>query len=319
MTDVPIIDFLPFREGAAAGKAKVAREIRGACEGIGFFYLARHGVPRAEVDAVFDASKRFFALPLEERMKVKLSPKQNRGYQPLGSRLYAEQADAPDLNESFKYQHELPPDDPDIRDGNRVHALNRWPSDLPGWRETLIGYYVQMESLTERLLRAFALALEIPEDYFLAFYKKPLTQINLLHYPPQSSEARGRQFGIRPHADTTAFTVLAQDNVGGLQVQRGESWIEAPPVEDTFVINIGDMMARWTNDRFQSTPHRVINRSGAERFSIPYFAIPDFDAIVECLPSCKGPDRPVKYPPLRVGEFMQGSNSRDWNKDKPLN
>jgi isopenicillin N synthase-like dioxygenase len=318
MPDVPVIDFLPFREASAEGKSKVAAQIRDACEGSGFFYLAQHGVPKADVEAVFCASRRFFDLPLEERMKVKLSPKQNRGYQPLGSRLYAEQADAPDLNESFKYQHELSPDDPDIRDGNRVHALNKWPADLPGWRDTLIGYYDRMEQLTERLLRAFALALDIPENYFIGFYKKPLTQINLLHYPPQSNEARGRQFGIRPHADTTAFTVLAQDDVGGLQVQRGDSWIEAPPIPDTFVINIGDMMARWTNDRFQSTPHRVINRSGAERFSIPYFAIPDFDAVVECLPSCEGPGRPAKYPALSVGEFMQGSNARDWNKDKPL-
>src|SRR6516165_8393160 len=140
MADVPIIDFLPFREGSPAAKMKIAHEVRDACEGSGFFYLARHGVPSAAVEAVFVASRRFFTLPLEERMKVKLSPKQNRGYQPLGSRHYAEQADAPDLNESFKYQHELSADDPDIRDGNRVHAPNRWPAGLPGWRETLIGY-----------------------------------------------------------------------------------------------------------------------------------------------------------------------------------
>ncbi len=315
MPQVPVIDFAPFLGGTVDGKTQIATEIRDACEGTGFFYLAGHAVPRPEIEAIFAASRRFFSLPLEERLNIKLTPKQNRGYQPLGSRMYPDQADAPDLNESFKYQHELSPDDQDIRGGNRVHALNQWPEKLPGWREVLTGYYDRMERLTGGLLRAFALALDLAEDYFAAFYTKPLTQINLLHYPPHPTVTPGRQFGLRPHSDTTAFTILAQDDVGGLQVQRGDQWIEVPPISGTFVINIGDMMARWTNDRFASTPHRVINRSGLERFSVPFFAIPDFDAVVACLPSCTGPGRPPKYPPLSVGEFMLGSNARDWNKD----
>ncbi|MGH7153140.1 MAG: isopenicillin N synthase family dioxygenase [Acetobacteraceae bacterium] len=283
-----------------------------------FFYLTGHSVPRAQIDCIFAACRRFFDLPLEERMKVRLTPKQNRGYQPLGSRMYADKADAPDQNESFKYQHEYPADDPDILNGNRVHALNQWPEGLPGWRNTLIAYYDQMERLTNELLRAFALALDLDEGYFLGFYKKPLTQINLLHYPPKPIPPGLRQFGLRPHSDTTAFTVLVQDDNGGLQVERGGDWLEVPPIEGTYVINIGDMMARWTNDRFASTPHRVINRSGKERYSIPYFAIPDFDALVSCLPSCMGAGRPAKYPPLRVGDFMQISNATDWNGDGPI-
>ena len=318
MNQVPVIDFRAFREGTTSGKAVVAAAIRDACETIGFFYLSGHGVPQEKIDAVFAASRRFFALPLAERLKVKLTPKQNRGYQPLGSRMYGDKADAPDLNESFKFQHDLPVDDPDIADGGRVHALNRWPGNLPGWREVLLAYYDAMEQLTETLLRGFALALELPETYFAAFYRRPLTQINLLHYPPHPPVTPGRQFGLRPHSDTTAFTILAQGDEGGLQVQQGEEWIEAPPIPRTFVINIGDMMARWTNDRFASTPHRVINRSGRERYSIPFFAIPDFDAVVACLPSCTGPGRPVKYPPLHVGAFMTDSNAKDWTKDGPI-
>ena len=318
MAQVPVIDFSAFREGTAAGKAAVAAAIRDACETIGFFYLSGHGIANSQIDAVFAASRRFFALPLEERLKVKLTPRQNRGYQPLGSRMYGDKADAPDLNESFKYQHELPPDDPDILDGGRVHALNLWPANLPSWREALLDYYDAMERLSETLLRAFALALDLPEDYFAGFYRKPLTQINLLHYPPHPPVTPGRQFGLRPHSDTTAFTILAQGDVGGLQVERRGEWIEAPPLPGTFVINIGDMMARWTNHRFASTPHRVINRSGLERYSIAFFAIPDFDAVVACLPSCAGPGRPAKYPPLRVGAFMQDSNAKDWNKDGPI-
>jgi isopenicillin N synthase-like dioxygenase len=317
-TDVPVIDFSPFRDGTPQGKAKVAAAIREACEGTGFFYLAAHGVPQSQIDDVFAASRRFFGLPLEKRMEVKLTPKQNRGYQPLGSRMYADQADAPDLNESYKYQHEYPDDDPDILAGNRVHARNQWPTDLPGWRETLTAYYDRMERLTDELLQAFGLALGLSDGYFLEFYRKPLTQINLLHYPPHPVPRGLRQFGLRPHSDTTAFTILAQDDNGGLQVAWSDDWIEVPPIAGTYVINIGDMMTRWTNDRFASTPHRVINRSGRERFSVPYFAIPDFDAVVSCLPGCFGPERPAKYPPLHVGEFMLASNASDWNKDGPV-
>jgi isopenicillin N synthase-like dioxygenase len=179
MADVPVVDFAPFRDGGVQGKTQVAAAIRAACEGTGFFYLSGHGVPASAMAGIFAASRRFFALPIEERLKVKLTPRENRGYQPLGSRIYADKADAPDRNESYKYQHEFPPDDADIMDGGRVHARNRWPEGLPGWREILIGYYDQMERLTDALLRAFALALDLSEDYFVGFYRKPLTQINL--------------------------------------------------------------------------------------------------------------------------------------------
>ncbi len=315
---VPVIDLAPFRSGGDESKRRLARAVREACEGIGFFYIAGHGIARDEVAAIFAASRRFFALPLEERMKVKLEIGKNRGYQPLGSRMYQGEADAPDLNESFKYQHELPPDDPDILAGDRIHAPNKWPENLPGWREALLAWYGRMEELATVLLRAFALSLELDESYFFGFYGKPLTQINLIHYPPHPPATPGRQFGLRPHSDTTAFTILAQGEVEGLQVQHRDGWIEVPPIAGTFVINIGDMMARWTNDRFASTPHRVINRSGRERYSVPFFAIPDFDAVVSCLPSCQGPGNPPKYPPRHVGEFMRHSNATDWNKDGPL-
>jgi isopenicillin N synthase-like dioxygenase len=318
MAKIPVVDFAGFLHGTAADKSRAAAAIRDACEDTGFFYLIGHDVPPAQVAAIFAAAHRFFALPLEQRMELRLTPRQNRGYQPLGSRFYGDKADAPDLNESFKYQHDLPPDDPDIRDGNRVHALNRWPNALPGWRATLVAYYDQMERLSGALLRGFALALGLDESYFAAFYRKPLTQINMLHYPPHPPSTSERQFGLRPHSDTTAFTILAQGDVGGLQVERCGEWIEVPPSNGSFVINIGDMMARWTNDRFASTPHRVINRSGLERYSVPFFAIPDFDAVVECLPNCSGAGRPAKYPPLRVGDFMQTSNATDWNKDGPI-
>lgn len=313
---IPVIDFAPFLAGSDADKRQVAKAIREACEQVGFLYLANHGVPQAKIDAVFAAARRFFALPEARKMDpaLRVTPQRTRGYQPLFARHYAH-TDAPDVNEAFKYQHEYPADDPDIRAGNRFHQANQWPSGLPGWRETLLDYFSEMETLSDRLLRAFALALELDETWFLEFYRKPLTQVTLLHYPPQPPQAPERQYGIRPHADATAFTVLAQDDVGGLQVQGHAGWVDAPPLPGTYVINIGDMMARWTNDRFKSTPHRVINLTGRERYSVPFFAIPDFDAVVACLPSCRSADNPPKYSPLHVGEAISRKFATDWRRE----
>jgi len=292
----------------------VVAAIADACETIGFLYLKNHGVPQEKTDAAFAAARFFFALPLALRMAERLlcTPESTRGYMPLKARHYPGTG-APDLMEAFKIQAELPPDDADILAGNRVHQRNRWPEGHPEFRATLLDYFAALTRLSERLLGAFALALELEEDYFLAFYKKPLTQVSLLHYPAQPPTAPEDEYGIRPHADATAFTILAQDEVGGLQVQaRDTSWIDVPSLPGTFVINIGDMMARWTNDRFASTKHRVFNRTGRERYSVPFFGIPDFDAVVACLPTCRGPGNPQKYEPLKVGEFMNRKNSSDW-------
>ena len=179
----------------------------------------------------------------------------------------------------------------------------------------VLDYFDEMTRLSHALLRAFALALDLEEEYFLVSFRKPQTQLSLLHYPPQPPAAPEDEYGIRPHADATAFTILYQDEVGGLQVQGvNGGWIAAPPISGTYVINIGDMMARWTNDRFASTKHRVFNRSGRERYSLPFFGIPDYDAVVACLPTCQGAGNPAKYEPLSVGDFIKRKNSSDWTK-----
>ncbi|MFI5024781.1 MAG: isopenicillin N synthase family dioxygenase [Alphaproteobacteria bacterium] len=311
---VPLIDVGSFRHGTGGERRRTAAEIARACQTIGFLYLANHGVPQAKIDATFAAARFFFALPLERRMAEALlcTPQSTRGYMPLRARHYPGTG-APDLMEAFKIQEELPADDPDILSGNRVHQRNRWPAGQPQFRATLLDYFAELTALSQALLRAFAVALDLEEDYFLRFYRKPLTQVSLIHYPAQAATAPEDEYGIRPHADATSFTILAQDEVGGLQVEspRG-GWIEAAPIPGTFVVNIGDMMARWTNDRFASTKHRVFNRSGRERYSLPFFGIPDFDAVVECVATCKEAGNPAKYPPLKVGDFMNRKNSTDW-------
>jgi isopenicillin N synthase-like dioxygenase len=316
---IPLIDFAPFLVGDAAARQRVADEIAAACETIGFLYLKNHGVPEAKIATIFEAARFFFALPEAVRMRPELltSPSQTRGYMTLRARHYPSTG-APDEMEAFKVQLELPADDRDIVAGNRIHQLNRWPQGYPEFRATVLDYFAEMTRLSTELLRAFALALDLPENYFLQFYRKPMTQLSLLHYPPQAPSAPEDEYGIRPHADATAFTILAQDEVGGLDVKgAADRWIRAVPIPGTYVINIGNMMARWTNDRFASTLHRVFNRTGRERYSVPFFGIPDFDAVVSCLPTCEGPENPAKYRPMHAGEFTVRKFSTDWTGQKP--
>jgi isopenicillin N synthase-like dioxygenase len=313
---IPLVDFAPFLSGDSEGRRAVASEISRACRSIGFLYLKNHGIPQNKVDAIFAASKTFFALPIEARNTPGMlcTPSHNRGYMPLCARHYAGTG-APDLMEAFKFQQELPADDAHLRAQNRGHQTNRWPAGNGHFKMTSLDYFSEMTILSHHLLRAFSLALQIEEDTLLTFFNKPLTQISLLHYPAQAPTAPEDEYGIRPHADATAFTILAQDDVGGLQVKSGPGgWIEAPPIPGTFVINIGDMMARWTNDHFASTLHRVFNRSGRERYSVPFFGIPDFDATIACLPGCSSADDPAKYEPLKVGDFINHKNASDWTK-----
>ncbi len=313
---VPMIDFAPFLAGTPDGKLAVAVSIGAACRDVGFLYLRYHGVAPAMTAGIFEAAERFFSLPLERRMDpaIRISAAHSRGYQPVGARRYAG-TDAPDLMEAFKYQREFPAGDPKLRAGDRIQQANKWPRGLPGWRETLIDYFEAVDGLAAHLLRAFALSLDLPEAYFLGFYGNPLTQVSLLHYPPRPPA--DREFGNRPHADSNAFTIVLQGDVAGLEVKlKSGQWVAAPPVEGAFVINIGDLMARWTNDRFRSTLHRVVNRSGRERYSVPYFAIPDFDAIIDCLPICQGPGNPAKYAPLHVGRSIQEKFSSDYIESK---
>jgi isopenicillin N synthase-like dioxygenase len=312
LEQVPEIDFTPFLSGNASGKADVAGKIGAACEAIGFFYMTGHGIASNITEGIFTASRQFFTLPSEQRHDPSLliSPQHSRGYQPLGARNYKDTS-APDLMEAFKYQRELPPDDPDILAGDRIQQPNKWPAGMPEWRETLINYFESIDGVAANLLRAFALALDVKEDYFLEFYRKPLTQASLLHYPPQLP--RDEAFGNRPHLDETAFTIVLQEDVSGLEVMaKSGQWVDVPPVAGSFVVNIGDYMARWTNDRYCSTRHRVVNRTGDERYSIPYFSIPDFDAVIECLATCHGPGNPIKYEPLHVGQSIKLKFSSDY-------
>jgi len=188
--------------------------------------------------------------------------------------------------------------------GTPLHGPNLWP-DLPGWRAVMEAYYAEMEALGRMLLQAFAVALGMGETFFDDWLEAPMTTLGPLHYPPQTGHITEAQIGAGAHTDYGCLTMLAQDDAGGLQVRNAAGlWIDAPPVPGSFVVNIGDMMERWTNGVFTSTLHRVINISGRERFSLPFFFDPDFSAPVECLETCLAPGATPKYPPTTAGKHL---------------
>jgi isopenicillin N synthase-like dioxygenase len=309
---IPVIDFAAMQGdgfcsnlNSSNDRQQVANQLREVCTQVGFFYIKNHGVPQAVIDAAFAQAQRFFALPLSEKLKIHISHSaHHRGYVPLLEENTDPTAKG-DLHEAIDFALEVPETDPDVLAGKTLYGSNVHPSHLPGFREAIDRYYGELYQLGRKIFQAFALALELPEDYFEDKITKPLAQLRLLRYPPQTGKIDEQQIGIGAHSDYECFTILAQDAIGGLQVlNHAGEWIVAEPIPETFVVNIGDQMARWTNDLFASTVHRAINRSGQERYSIPYFFGPNYDTLIEALPSCVSPSHPAKYQPVTAGEYI---------------
>lgn len=301
---IPVIDLKPLFEGREAGRETVAKQIGEACRGIGFFYLSGHGVPPELREAVFAKSKTFFESPDNEKRRALFSAATgNRGFIPMkGESL--DPTKAPDLKEAFNIGLDLAADDPEILAGARFRALNLWP-ETPGFKDTMLAYFNAVWGLGRTLHTAFATELGLPIDFFEGKLDKPLATLRLLHYPESPAQLEEGQYGAGEHTDYGCVTLLATDDAGGLEVRtRDGEWLPAPYIPDTFVCNIGDCLMRWTNDTYVSTPHRVVNPSGRERYSVAFFLDPNPEAIVECLPGCATDENPAKYPPIRSDDFL---------------
>jgi isopenicillin N synthase-like dioxygenase len=299
--EVPILDLTPLNEGQPL--TVLAQELRRACETIGFFYVVNHGAPQKVVDDVFAATTRYFALPHEKRMELRLDERFRRGFMPQGINQHP--GYAPDLKESYEFALDLSMEDPDVVAGRPLHGPNRWPADMPWLRAAAQAYFDETLALGKRLLRLFAVSLELDEGFFLQFTRKPMVQSRLFHYPPQPAITEEKQLGVAPHSDYGMITLLTQDPIGGLELRKRDGeWISAPWIDGTFVINLGDMFKVWTNDLYVSNLHRVVNRSGKERYSIPTFFNLDYDTPVACLASCQSADHPPKYPPIKSGDYL---------------
>lgn len=299
--EVPVIDLQPLIDGNDI--SELVSSLRSACENSAFLYVKNHGIPKQVIDDVFAASRSFFGSPLDERMQIVRSSF-NRGYIPMGSTQLPGRA--PDLKDSFDLGVDLPLDDPDVVAGVPFQGPNQWPDD-PAFRSKVEAYFDGVRTLGLKMLKAFALALELEEDFFTKLYDKPTISMRLLHYPQPMQTGDEVEVGSGTHTDYGVFTILYQDPAGGLELQKPDGeWVAAPFLDNTFVINLGDLMARWTNDVFRSNPHRVVNRTGKERYSIAAFLNPTYSTIVSCLPTCQSPENPPRYEPIGAGEYVMG-------------
>jgi isopenicillin N synthase-like dioxygenase len=316
---LPVIDIAGVRAGNSEATRQAAADIHAACTGPGFFYVRNHGVPAAVIDALLTEARNFFHLPAEEKRRVAINAR-HRGFNALGDALMFG-ASRPDLKEFFTIGLELPEDDPDVLAGEKLRGPNNWPPGRPGFRHAMETYYDAIGECGADLLGCVAISLGLPQDFFRARYAKRLQRTQLVYYPPQTvtPDTEGQEFGVAPHTDFGCITLLWQDDTGGLEVQERSSggWIAAPPIPGTLVVNVGDLLGRWTNDRYASTPHRVVNRSGRERFSIATFYDPDFKALVD--PVLLGtPAAESRYEPITAGAHILGRIERSFGYRKAL-
>jgi isopenicillin N synthase-like dioxygenase len=280
---LPVVDVAPLVAGGSpAGLAEVARQIEAACREHGFFYVTGHGVAPELLARLAAASAAFFELPLAAKMEIAMARGGPawRGYFPVGAELTSGQ---PDQKEGLYFGAELAGGDPRVRAGLPLHGRNLFPRQVPDLRGAVLAYIDALTAVGQAVLRGVALSLGLEADYFAAGYTaSPTTLFRVFRYPATAPDGDG--WGVGEHTDYGLLTLLAQDSAGGLQVRTPGGWIYAPPLEGTFVANIGDMLDRLTGGWYRSTPHRVRNASGRDRLSFPFFLDPDFTAEIPPLP-----------------------------------
>lgn len=301
--EIPVVDIAPLRAGAdAAGAdaAGVGKALHSASKNAGFIYIVNHGVPGGVIAAARAQALDFFRSGESEKQTVAVSAA-HRGFLGRGG---AKMQDGlkPDIKESFIWGYEdgggAPPDDHPLR------GRNLWPAFAPGLRTAAMDYFHCVHSVAERLMRGFALGLDLPADVFLRSGGRPLSRASFVYYPPVDETGGEPAYGAGPHTDFGVLTVLCQDSAGGLEVESLDgAWIPAPPVPGALVVNVGDLLARWTNGLYRSTPHRVINRSGRERLSLVLAYDPEPQTVIDAR-DILGPGCAVTEPPVTCGDYL---------------
>ncbi|MEO0758759.1 MAG: 2OG-Fe(II) oxygenase family protein [Cyanobacteria bacterium J06648_16] len=285
---IPVIDFAPFLTDEAQAQRSVAESIYRACHEVGFFYLRHHGIPPVLVEQLQLQSKRFFDLPDGVKRSLARSAETNCGY--VGLR-----------------QERLDPGQPgDLKEAFNVGLQAVWPPDEPDFRAVVSAFYdCCRQTVAPNVLRAFAIALDLPPTYFDDKHGQNYF-LRLLHYPPIEQPPAPGQLRAGAHTDYGSITLLLQNEQGGLEVQtRDGQWIAAPPLPETVVVNVGDAMQRWTNDRLRSTPHRVCPCDSQQaRYSVAVFCDPNPDVVLACLPGCATPEQPPRYAPMLNQEHL---------------
>jgi len=305
LSEIPVLDFADLDRGQAA-RSQLFEAMHEACARVGFFYIQNHGVPVQAIDRIFAETHRFFALPEAERDALHLTDSPwYRGYLPTGTP-GANKVTRSNLLEAYNLARDLGPDHPDVLTLKPLHGPNQWPAErsLPRFRQAALTYYGLMEALSQRVLGVLCGAMAIAPQSLLPWFDNQLAQLRLLYYPAQPV-LDDPILGVRAHHDTSFMTMLVQDDAGGLEVQgRDGEWLVVPPRPDMFVVNVGSYLECLSSGVYTAAKHRVVNRSGRRRYSVPFFFSPRFEVTVEPLPQfARRPDA-RKVESINVGEDM---------------
>ncbi len=300
---IPVIDIAPVRAGDAVGTRHVAAQMQQAAGDIGFFYITNHGVDDNLIQETLHVAREFFELPEIDKRSVKVTPKK-RGYiEPSTAKMKG--GKKLDFRETFLWGREFTSETLATLAEIPLIGPNQWPQALPNMPEVFNNYFETCVELGRELLRVFALALGVESDYFAGRFKHTMARGSALYYPPQPAEMGDDQFGIGPHTDWGVLTLLYQDDVGGLQVRgRDGKWLTAHPIADTYVVNVGDCLERWTNKHFLSNEHRALNTSSRVRQALVTFVDPDFDT--DIIPIVAAREH-AQLPPITCGEQVLAS------------
>jgi len=302
---IPILDLGDYIAGDASAAEALAKTLRYTQENVGFYVVVNHGVPREIIDHGYEQLAKFFALPDEEKLRLRIN-ENTVGYIPPRSTMYVSATvhknTKKDLNEVIALARERPPDDPAIQEGLRFVGPNQWPEDMPEFREAMIAYQSALSRVGLAMLPIYARALDLPPNYFEPYFTEPLWWTRNAHYA--AIEPEDNQFGIAPHCDHSFITMLPISDVAGLEVMWPDGeWVSVDPVPNGIVINTGEFLARWTNGRFLATPHRVVMPT-TDRYSMAMFFNPNPETVATPLPTCVTEDRPVAYEPITMYEYM---------------
>lgn len=317
---IPVIDLCGAQTAGGSRSAQVAMQLREAAMGSGFFYLRRHGVPQLLLDRQFELAEQLLGLPATTRaaLDMRHSPTR-RGFENLGAQTLDANA-RPDLKESFYCGMAYADDHPYVLAGHQTYGHNQWPAELPAAPAQCEAYIQAMLSLSRRLMQLLAQSLSLPEDWFDASSVDPMVTLRMIRYPAHPADADERTFGAGAHTDWGALTILAQDANGGLEVQTpAGDWVEATPLEGCFVVNLGDMIPRWTNGLYHSNPHRVRNlySGGAPRYSIPFFYEPNYFARIEAVPGTVAAGESLRFEACTAGEHLHQMYLRTYKIGTP--
>ncbi|MCV2402944.1 2OG-Fe(II) oxygenase [Marinomonas sp. C2222] len=301
---IPLIDLEKLTHETESVRSKEIKALDKACREIGFFYLVNTGMPASKMQALMREAKRFFALPQAEKSAIDITNSVNhRGYGGIGEEQLDETGNA-DWKETFDMALDFPSDHPLAGKYPSMYGPNQNPKD-PRTLEVLQDYYVDAFEIAMKLLTAMAQALDLKDDFFTRCFVNHVTVLRMIHYPPRPNIEHDN--GAGAHTDYGCVTLLLQDQIGGLQVRnRQNEWVDATPIENALVVNIGDLMQHWTNDEYVSTAHRVrASMSDSHRYSFPFFVEPDYETEVACVPSCASVDKPAKYQPILSGDWIK--------------